>query len=101
MFDTVTVPGFAMAGAAFAGIAAALRARDPSKVRTAVRIVVVLQRLFVIAPEGSQGADEDRLYALCIGVMSWAGLLGISCIEQMSFVSSAEAAPCCSGRCRL
>jgi len=42
MFDTVGAPGFAMVGPAFAGIAAALRAREPSNVRTAVRIVVVL-----------------------------------------------------------
>ena len=81
MFDTVGAPGFAMAGPAFAGIAAALRTREPSKVRTAVRIVVVLQRLFLVALGGFPGADKDRLYARCIGVMSRAGLLGISGIE--------------------
>ena len=41
MFDTVGAPGFARLGAAFAGIAAALRTREPSNVRTAVRIVAV------------------------------------------------------------
>ena len=81
MFETVGAPGFAMVGPAFADIAAALRAREPSNVRTAVRIVVVLQRLFLRAPEGSPGADEKRLYALCISVMSRAGLHGISGIE--------------------
>jgi hypothetical protein len=42
MYETVGASGFAMVGPAFAGIAAALRAREPSNVRTAVRIVVVL-----------------------------------------------------------
>ena len=89
MFDTLGVPGFTMAGPALAGIAAALRTREPSKVRIAVRIVVVLQRFFFMAPEGFPGADEERLYALCIRVMSRAGLLCIPGVERVSFVSSA------------
>ena len=39
-------------------------------------------------PGDSPGAGEERLYALCIGVMSRDGLLGISGIEQVSCVSS-------------
>ena len=74
-------------GPAFAGIVAVLRTIEPSKVRTAVRIVVVLQRLFVMAPGEFPGADEERLYALCIAVMSCAGLLGVSGVEQVSCVS--------------
>jgi hypothetical protein len=89
MFDTVGAPGFITVGPAFAGIAAAPRTIEPSKVRTAVRIVVVLQRFFVMAPGGFPGADEHRLYALCIGVMSRTGLIGISGIEQVSCVSLA------------
>ena len=40
--------GFAIVGPAFAGIAAALRAREPSKVRTAIRILVVLPSCIAI-----------------------------------------------------
>ena len=45
-------------------------------------------------PGDSPGADEEMLQALCIGVMSRAGLPGIADIEQVSFVSSAQVSPC-------
>ena len=48
MFDTVGAPGFAMVEPAFAGIAAALRTREPSNVRTTVRIVIVLPSCIAI-----------------------------------------------------
>src|SRR5690242_13120696 len=46
--------------------------------------------LLFMASEESPSTDEERLYALCIGVMSHAGLIGIPGIEQVSFMSSSE-----------
>jgi hypothetical protein len=62
MFDTVEAPGFAMVGPAFAGIAAALRAREPSKVRTAVRIVVVLPGCIAITMHAAWSSAGKRFH---------------------------------------
>jgi hypothetical protein len=60
MFDIVGAPGFATVGPAFAGIAAAIRAREPSNVRTAVRIVVVLPGCIAIAMHAARKLEPGN-----------------------------------------